>query len=216
MSINTTLVDKTTPVLETLGIPWPGGDPETLRTLAAGWRSFGQDLHRTAERLDEKVNAVVGVAWTGPGAESFKKHWQQQYEVFQDSTNNFEEMQKELDDCADHSETILHKIVELTLELTQMETSGTVLPTVTVGPSEAVATAAVAGQASKILRLVEQFEALAGRIESAMKKLAGDSRLLTYVVDRMATLLGEGLTNMAMRHAGATATEPAAGLSPGL
>ncbi|MFI2190530.1 WXG100 family type VII secretion target [Streptomyces sioyaensis] len=81
MSINSYIVDKVVPVLELFTIPWPGGDPTTLRAIAGRWQSLGQDLHQAAEHLNGRVDAVVGVTWHGDAADAFKKHWKQQYDA---------------------------------------------------------------------------------------------------------------------------------------
>ncbi|MGP8301669.1 WXG100 family type VII secretion target [Streptomyces inhibens] len=211
MSLNSFLVDKITPVLEMLDIPWPGGDPETLRDLAARWHTFGQDLHQTAEHLNGKVNAVVGDTWKGAAADSFKKHWQQQYKALQDTSKNFAEVRKELDAYADEAEAILKEIVEIALEIAEMELAGALLTVVTAGISDVVATAASGARAMKIISLVERFGALAKRAEMAVQKLVGDSRVLKHLVKGLTKLLGEALKNTAMNYAGTVGTKLATG-----
>ncbi|MEU9121829.1 WXG100 family type VII secretion target [Streptomyces sp. NPDC048506] len=211
MSLNSFLVDKITPVLETIGIPWPGGDPETLRDLAAGWRSFGQDLHQTAEHLNGKVDSVVGGTWKGQAAESFKKHWQQQYKALQDTSKNFEEVRKELAAYADEAEAILKEIVEIALEIAEMELAGALLTVVTAGISDAVAAAASGARAMKIISLVEKFAGLATRAEEAVLKLVGDSKTLIRIVKGLSKLLGDALKNTAMNYAGTVGTKLATG-----
>ncbi|REK91229.1 WXG100 family type VII secretion target [Streptomyces inhibens] len=211
MSLNSFLVDKITPVLEMLDIPWPGGDPETLRDLAARWHTFGQDLHQTAEHLNGKVNAVVGDTWKGAAADSFKKHWQQQYKALQDTSKNFAEVRKELDAYADEAEAILKEIVEIALEIAEMELAGALLTVVTAGISDVVATAASGARAMKIISLVEKFAALAKRAEIAVQKLVGDSRVLKHLVKGLTKLLGDALKNTAMNYAGTVGTKLATG-----
>lgn len=211
MSLNSFLVDKITPVLEMLDIPWPGGDPETLRDLAARWHTFGQDLHQTAEHLNGKVNAVVGDTWNGAAADSFKKHWQQQYKALQDTSKNFAEVRKELDAYADEAEAILKEIVEIALEIAEMELAGALLTVVTAGISDVVATAASGARAMKIISLVEKFAALAKRAEMAVQKLVGDSRVLKHLVKGLTKLLGDALKNTAMNYAGTVGTKLATG-----
>ncbi|MFG2864183.1 WXG100 family type VII secretion target [Streptomyces sioyaensis] len=209
--MNSYIVDKVVPVLELINIPWPGGDPTTLRTIAGRWQSLGQDLHKTAEHLNKRVDTVVGVTWHGDAADAFKKHWDQQYEAFGDTAKNFAAVQKQLDAYADEAEAIVKEIVEIALEIAETELAGAVLTVVTAGISDLVAAAASGARAMKILRLVEKFMTLAERMENAVLKLVKGSKTLMRIVKALSKLIQDGLRNSAMNLAGTGITRLATG-----
>ncbi|WP_053922714.1 WXG100 family type VII secretion target [Streptomyces chattanoogensis] len=211
MSVNSFIVDKVVPVLELFHIPWPGGDPATLRTIAGRWHSLGQDLHQTAEHLNNRVDAVVGVTWRGDAADAFKEHWKQQYDAFQATAKNFAEVQKELDAYADEAEEIVKEIVEIALEIAETELAGAVLSVVTAGISELVATAAAGARVAKLLTWVEKFTALAEKAENAVLKLVKGSRTLMRIVKALSKLIQDGLRNSAMNLLGTEITKRATG-----
>ncbi|MFE4023438.1 WXG100 family type VII secretion target [Streptomyces sp. NPDC059101] len=202
MSINSYLVDKVVPVLEMLEIPWPGGDPTTLREIAHRWGSFGQDLQETAARLNKRVDATVGVTWHGDAADGFKKHWKQQYEAFQSTAKNFAAVQKQLDAYADEAEAIVKEIVEIALEIAETELAGALLTVVTAGISDAVAAAASGARAMRILSLVEKFTGLAEKAENAVLELVKGSKTMMRLVKALSKLIQDGLRNSAMNLVG--------------
>ncbi|MFD5735171.1 WXG100 family type VII secretion target [Streptomyces sioyaensis] len=211
MSINSYLVDKVVPVLELFNIPWPGGDPTTLRAIAGRWQSLGQDLHQAAEHLNGRVDAVVGVTWHGDAADAFKKHWKQQYDAFQESAKNFAAVQKELDAYADEAEEIVKEIVEIALEIAETELAGAVLTVFTAGLSDLVAAAASGARVAKLLSWVEKFTTLAERAEAAVLKLVRGSKTLMRIVKALSKLIQDGLKNSAMNLLGTEITKRATG-----
>ncbi|MFJ9419441.1 WXG100 family type VII secretion target [Streptomyces sp. NPDC101227] len=211
MSLNSYLVDKVVPVLEMIDIPWPGGDPTTLRAIAGRWQSLGQDLHQTAEHLNQRVDAVVGVTWHGDAADAFKKHWKQQYDAFQDTAKNFTAVQKQLDAYADEAEEIVKEIVEIALEIAETELAGALLTVVTAGISDVVAAAASGARAMKILGLIQKFTSLAERAENAVLELVKGSKTLMRIVKALSKLIQDGLRNSAMNLVGTAGTKWATG-----
>ncbi|MFI9047963.1 WXG100 family type VII secretion target [Streptomyces sp. NPDC053427] len=207
MSINGYLVDKVVPVLEMLNIPWPGGDPTTLRDIAHRWGTFGQDLQETAAHLNKRVDAVVGVTWHGDAADGFKKHWERQYDAFQDTSKNFAAVQKQLDAYANEAEEIVKAIVEIALEIAETELAGALLTVVTAGISDVVAAAASGARAMKILSLVEKFMGLAARMEKAVLNLVKGSKTLMRIVKALSKLIQDGLRNSTMNLAGTEITK---------
>ncbi|WP_369357130.1 WXG100 family type VII secretion target [Streptomyces sp. cg2] len=202
MSINSYLVDKVVPVLEMLEIPWPGGDPTTLREIAHRWGSFGQDLQETAERLNKRVDATVGVTWHGDAADGFKKHWKQQHEAFQATAKNFAAVQKQLDGYADEAEAIVKEIVEIALEIAETELAGVLLTAVTAGISDVLANTAAGARAMKIIGLVERFAKLAEKARKSVYEFLKGSRTLTRLVKALSKLVQDGLKNTAMNLVG--------------
>ncbi|WP_274912390.1 WXG100 family type VII secretion target [Streptomyces sp. WZ-12] len=211
MGLNSYVVDKVVPVLELLNIPWPGGAPKSLRDIAHRWGSFGQDLQETAEHLNKRVEAVVGVTWHGDAADAFKKRWKQQYGAFQDTAKNFAAIQKQLDAYADEAEQIVKEIVEIALEIAETELAGALLTVVTAGISDAVAAAASGARAMRILGWVEKFTSLAERAEEAVLELVKGSRTLVRMVKALSKLIQDGLRNSAMNLAGTAGTKWATG-----
>ncbi|MFF4950332.1 WXG100 family type VII secretion target [Streptomyces chattanoogensis] len=207
MSINSYLVDKVVPVLEMLEIPWPGGDPTTLREMAHRWGSFGQDLKETAAHLNKRVDAVVGVTWHGDAADGFKKHWKQQYEAFEATAKNFAAVQKQLDAYADQAEEIVKEIVEIALEIAETELAGALLTVVTAGISDVVAAAASGARAMKIISLVERFMKLAETAEKAVLNLVKGSKTMMRLVKALSKLIQDGLRNTAMNLVGTGITK---------
>ncbi|MFJ5673966.1 WXG100 family type VII secretion target [Streptomyces sp. NPDC093097] len=213
MDLNGYLVDKVVPVLELLNIPWPGGDPKTLRALAGRWKRMSQDLLETAEHLNRRVDGVVSVTWHGDAADAFKAHWHQQYESLQATSKNFAEVQKQLDAYADEAEAIVKEITEIALEIAETELAGALLTVVTVGISDAVAAAASGARALKIVKLVERFSKLAEDAENAVLELARGSRLLTRTIKGLSKLVADAVKNTAMNYAGTVGTKLATGQS---
>ncbi|AJT65387.1 WXG100 family type VII secretion target [Streptomyces chattanoogensis] len=207
MSINSYLVDKVVPVLEMLEIPWPGGDPTTLREIAHRWGSFGQDLQETAAHLNQRVDAVVGVTWHGAAADAFKKHWKQQHEAFEATAKNFAAVQKQLDAYADQAEEIVKEIVEIALEIAETELAGALLTVVTAGISDVVAAAASGARAMKIINLVERFMRLAETAEKAVLNLVKGSKTMMRLVKALSKLIQDGIRNTAMNLVGTGITK---------
>lgn len=88
----------------------PGGRPDVLRAAAAGWRSLASEAEDMFSKLDREVKGTVGETWRGPAAEAFQNHWKQLKSAIDDTTGEFEECAKGLDEAAKSIEEINDEI----------------------------------------------------------------------------------------------------------
>ncbi|MEY9873770.1 WXG100 family type VII secretion target [Streptacidiphilus sp. MAP12-33] len=176
--INGAIAGKVAQVLSLLNLPWPGGDPATLRDFAGEWRAMAGELSGTAEHLDTRVGQVVGTYWQGDAADAFEAHWRRQHQAMRQSSQNFEAVAKELEAYAAEAEQIIAAIVEIALQIAEFELAGALLTVVTAGISDAVAAAASGERAWKITQLIDKFIKLGEKAIKVITELINDIRKL--------------------------------------
>ncbi|WP_052432702.1 WXG100 family type VII secretion target [Streptacidiphilus carbonis] len=207
MGVNSAIAGKVAKVLELLDIPWPGGDPNTLRHLASQWRSMAGTLRTTGSQLNTAAAGVVDRTWTGAAADAFNAHWKQQYQAFSTSAGNFDQIATELDTFATQAEAIIEEIVEIALEIAEMELAGALLTFVTAGISDAVSAAASGARALRIVKLVDRFIKLVQKGVEAIEKLIEAAKEMGRAVKLMTEFLVNGVKNTAMNFMGTEVTD---------
>ncbi|SEM37036.1 WXG100 family type VII secretion target [Streptacidiphilus jiangxiensis] len=202
--INGAIADKVAKVLSLLNLPWPGGDPATLRDFAGEWRAMAGELTRTADQLDSRVGQVVGTHWQGAAADAFEAHWRLQHQAMQQSSQNFEAVAKELESYADEAEQIIAAIVEIALQIAEFELAGALLTVFTAGISDAVAAAASGERAWKITQLIDKFIKLGEKAIKVITELINEIRkmgaipriIMDALKNTAMNLIGTQLTNV--------------------
>ncbi|KOT82758.1 hypothetical protein ADK70_24315, partial [Streptomyces rimosus subsp. pseudoverticillatus] len=53
----------------------PGGDPDTPRAAAKGWRDLPDNLQDIFQGLDGEIQRTLESGWQGSAADAFANHW---------------------------------------------------------------------------------------------------------------------------------------------
>ena len=198
LDVNRAIAGQVAQVLSLLSLPWPRGDPATLRAFADEWRSMAGEVSKTADQLNGQVGSVVGAQWQGAAAEAFEAHWKQQYQAMRQSSQNFLQVAKELDTYADEAEQIIEAIVEIALQIAEFELAGALLTVFTAGISDAVAAAASGERAWKITQLIDKFIKLGEKAIKVITELINEIRKMGAIP----RIVVDALKNTAMNLTG--------------
>ncbi|MEU8783057.1 WXG100 family type VII secretion target [Streptomyces sp. NPDC048637] len=183
----------------------PGGRPDVLRAAAAGWRSLAHEAEEMFSKLDREVKGTVGETWRGPAAEAFQNHWKQLKSAIDDTTGEFEECAKGLDEAAKSIEEINDEIHGIYAE---------------IGISVAVSAAtslfsfglSTAAGAARVAQLASRAVAAAGRLGVLLQRVASVFR--TLYAGRKGKIVLDALANWAGGTAGGVATSVLSGKGP--
>ncbi|NUP41438.1 MAG: WXG100 family type VII secretion target [Streptomyces sp.] len=183
MSINSWIDGKVLDILQACGVELPGGNGDTLRTIAHAWDTMGNELTEVVHALDIQIQGVDKQGWHGEARDAFEKHWAEQKRAIDDIAHNFHQVADGLRAYADEIDKINEEIIDICVEIAEMEIAGAALSFFTGFLSDLVANTAVATRVAKIVDLVKLFS-------SAAEKVAG-------LLERFGKLSEEGAAKLA-------------------
>ncbi len=182
MSINSWIDGKVLEILQACGVELPGGNGDTLRSIARAWDSMGTELTEVAHAIDVAVEGVDKQGWHGEARDAFEKHWGEQKRVIEDVAHNFHQVADGLRAYADEIDKINEEIIDICVEIAEMEVAGAALSFFTGFLSDLVANTAVAARVAKIVDLVKLFTSAAEKVAALLERFgalneAGAARL---------------------------------------
>jgi uncharacterized protein YukE len=164
-------------VLDMLGLPMPGGNGGTLRSLAQDWTGMAAALENQVSALNQAVAAVGADEWSGSAADSFRAHWRTQADEVATGLANFRQVAASLNNYAGTVDSSNGEILSIAEQILAASVAGALLTVVTAGISDALAAAADAAEAARVAGLIARFAELAERVG--------------VDIDRMAKIVGE-------------------------
>ncbi|MGW5258618.1 WXG100 family type VII secretion target [Streptomyces sp. NPDC004012] len=170
MSVNRWIDGKVLEILEACGVELPGGDGESLRTIARAWDTMGDELTEVVHTLDVAIAGVDKQGWHGDARDAFEKHWQEQRQVIGDVARNFHQVADGLRAYADEIDRINEEIIDICVEIAEMEVAGAALSFFTGFLSDLVANTAVAARVAKIVDLVKLFTSAAEKVAALLER----------------------------------------------
>ncbi|MYT32737.1 MULTISPECIES: WXG100 family type VII secretion target [unclassified Streptomyces] len=185
MSINSWIDGKVLEILQAFGVELPGGNGDTLREIARGWDSMGNDLTKVVQALDRAVDGVDKQGWHGAARDAFEKHWQDQKKTITDVANNFHHVAEGLKEFADEIDKINEEIIDICVQIAEMEVLGAALSAFTGFLSDLVANAAVAAKVTKIMDLVKLFTSAAEKVAALLERFGGMSAEVAATLEKM-------------------------------
>lgn len=159
-------------VLDTLGLPMPGGNGGVLREIARNWNSMADAIEAHVSALDQAVGAVLPNQWSGDAADAFQQQWQTQSQEVAKGVANFRQVANGLTNYASTVDSINEEILSIAEQILAASVAGAVLTFVTAGISDAVAAVADAAEASRIAALVVKFTEIAEQIGKDFEEVA--------------------------------------------
>ncbi|MGW3119728.1 WXG100-like domain-containing protein [Streptomyces sp. NPDC001107] len=200
MSINSWIDGKVLDILQACGVELPGGNGDTLRTIAGAWDTMGNELTEVAHALDVQIQGVDKQGWHGEARDAFEKHWAEQKRVIDDVAHNFHQVADGLRAYADEIDKINEEIIDICVEIAEMEIAGAALSFFTGFLSDLVANTAVATRVARIVDLVKLFTSAAEKVAALLERFGklteeGAEKLaqvLTKVAEFSAKFLTKG------------------------
>ncbi|MFF7191023.1 WXG100 family type VII secretion target [Streptomyces sp. NPDC008222] len=200
MSINGWIDGKVLEILQACGVELPGGDGESLRTIARAWDTMGTELTEVVHTLDVAIAGIDRQGWHGEARDAFEKHWREQKQVISDVAHNFHQVADGLRAYADEIDRINEEIIDICVEIAEMEVAGAALSFFTGFLSDLVANTAVAARISRIVDLVKLFTSAAEKVAALLERFgalteegaATLARVLTKVAQFSAKFLTKG------------------------
>lgn len=178
MNINADVVK----VLEAMGLPLPGGDGDTLRSIAQDWDDLADAINRQVGELDSAVKMVGPTEWSGDAADAFHQHWQQQADSTRKGVANFHNVAKSMRDYATNIDSINEELVSICEQIVIATAAGALLTVVTAGLSDLASAIADSAEAARIAALIAKFADLAEQVG--------------VDIDKVAEVLGEVMENL--------------------
>ena len=168
LAVNSYLGGQVVAVLDQLGVPFPGGEPQELRAAAGQWRSMAQCLEGLADDWQARITGLDAY-WSGRGADACAGHLTGRVTALRAAAVEFRGLAEGLERHADEAERIAVEIVGLALEIGEQLLLGAALSVVTAGAAGAVAAAAASVQAVRIGALVVRFVASVRRAVAVVR-----------------------------------------------
>lgn len=187
MSINSWIDGKVLEILQAFGVELPGGNGDTLRTIARAWDSMGNELTKAVQALDRAVDGVDKQGWHGAARDAFEKHWQDQKKTITDVASNFHHVADGLREFADEIDKINEEIIDICVQIAEMEVLGAALSAFTGFLSDVVANTAVAAKVAKIVDLVKLFTSAAEKVAALLERFGGMSAEAAATLEKMLT-----------------------------
>ncbi|WP_051817641.1 WXG100 family type VII secretion target [Streptomyces sp. NRRL S-1813] len=178
----------------------PGGDPDTLRSAAKGWRDLHDNLQSMFQALDRDVQRTLDSGWRGPAADSFAEHWKNLNAGMDKTLPQLPQAAKGLDDAADAIEEINDEIHKIYLEIGISIGISVGLSFMTMGFSAAAGAARAAQLATKAAKLAKTLGTLlakVGRLFKGIQQLAKHRFLKNVLVNWASNTGGTVITNVA-------------------
>ncbi|KIZ13733.1 WXG100 family type VII secretion target [Streptomyces natalensis] len=185
MSINGWIDGKVLEILQAFGVELPGGNGDTLRSIAHAWDAMGTELAKVVRVLDSAVDGVDKQGWHGEARDAFEKHWQGQKKTITDVAKNFHHVADGLREFADEIDKINEEIIDICVQIAEMEVLGAALSAFTGFLSDLVANAAVAAKVGKILDLVKLFTSAAEKVAALLERFGGMSAEVAATLEKM-------------------------------
>ncbi|PBC83908.1 MULTISPECIES: WXG100 family type VII secretion target [unclassified Streptomyces] len=185
MSVNSWIDGKVLEILQAFGVDLPGGNGDTLRSIARGWDSMGTELTGAVRVLDRAVAGVDKQGWHGAAHDAFEKHWQDQKKTLTDAAKNFHRVADGLRNFADEIDKINEEIIDICVQIAEMEVLGAALSAFTGFLSDLVANTAVAAKVAKIVDLVKLFTSAAEKVAALLERFAGLSAETAATLEKM-------------------------------
>jgi uncharacterized protein YukE len=201
VSINSWIDGKVLDILQAFGVELPGGNGDTLRSIARAWDTMGNELTEVAHAIDVQIQGVDIQGWHGEARDAFEKHWAEQKRVIDDVAHNFHQVADGLRAYADEIDKINEEIIDICVEIAEMEIAGAALSFFTGFLSDLVANTAVATRVAKIVDLVKLFTSAAEKVAALLERFgalseAGAARL-AKVAEFAAKFLKKGAESFA-------------------
>ncbi|MFF4502832.1 WXG100 family type VII secretion target [Streptomyces sp. NPDC001401] len=200
MSINSWIDGKVLDILQAFGVELPGGNGDTLRSVAGAWDTMGNELTEAVHALDVQIQGVDKQGWHGEARDAFEKHWAEQKRVINDVAHNFHQVADGLRAYADEIDKINEEIIDICVEIAEMEIAGAALSFFTGFLSDLVANTAVASRVAKIVDLVKLFTSAAEKVAALLERFGALTeegavklaQVLTKVAEFSAKFLTKG------------------------
>jgi WXG100 family type VII secretion target len=173
-------------VLEALDLPLPGGDGDTLRTIAQSWDDMATAIDGQLKQLDSAVGFVDSNSWSGDARNAFNQHWQTQSEAVQTGVANFHEVAKTLRTYAGNIDEVNEELVGICEQIAIATAAGAILTVVTAGLSDIASAVADTAEALRITSLIARFGGLAERVGTFIDR-AGE--IVSDLIERLKALL---------------------------
>ncbi|MGD3110100.1 WXG100 family type VII secretion target [Streptomyces sp. YGL11-2] len=148
----------------------PGGNGDTLRSIARAWDTMGTELAHRVKAIDTAIDAVDKQGWHGAARDAFERHWQDQKKSITDIANNFHHVADGLREFADEIDKINEEIIDICVQTAEMEVLGAALSVFTGFLSDLVANTAVAAKVAKIVDLVKLFTSAAEKVAALLER----------------------------------------------
>ncbi|WP_377271521.1 WXG100 family type VII secretion target [Peterkaempfera sp. SMS 1(5)a] len=187
MSINGWIDGKVLKILQACGVELPGGDGDTLRSIADSWDGMGDELRDYERVLDTAVRNVDEQGWSGDARQAFERHWQQQRQAMDQAAGNFHQVAQGLRAYADEIDQINESIIDICVQIAEMEVAGVALSFVTAGISDLVANTAVAAKVAKVVDLVRLFTTAAEKVAALLERFAGLAEETAATLEKVLT-----------------------------
>ena len=169
-------------VLEAMGLPLPGGDGDTLRTIAQDWDTLADSIDAQVKQLTGDVQSVGPDEWSGDACDAFHQHWQKQAQATQTGVQNFHTVASSLRSYAGDIDSINEELVSICEQIVIATAAGALLTIVTAGLSDIASAIADSAEAARIVALIAKFADLAEQVG--------------VDIDRVAEVLGEIMENL--------------------
>jgi uncharacterized protein YukE len=196
MSINSWIDGKVLEILQASGVELPGGDGDTLRSIAQAWDTMGNALTDAGRALQGGVAGVDEQGWHGDAREAFEKHWQKQKSAIDRLASSLHQVATGLRSYAAEIDSINESIIDICVQIAEMEVAGVALSFFTGFLSDLVANTAVAAKVAKIIDLVGLFTSAAEKVAALLERFGALSEEaaagLTTVARVMAGVLKDG------------------------
>lgn len=187
MSLNGWIDGKVLEILQACGVELPGGDGDTLRTIAQAWDGMAGHLDTVGRAMDAAIAGVDERGWHGDARTAFEKHWRGQRKIVDDIAGDLRQAGAGLRAYADDIDGINKSIIDICVQIAEMEVAGAALSLFTGFVSDLVANTAVAVRIAKIVDLVRLFTSAAEKVAQLLERL--DALSAERVAD-----IGQGLS----------------------
>lgn len=181
MNINADVVK----VLEAMGLPLPGGDGDTLRSIAQDWDNLADAIGRQVDELDSAVQTVGPSEWAGDAADAFHRYWKQQTDAARKGVQNFHAVATSMRGYAKNIDSINEELVSICEQIVIATAAGALLTVVTAGLSDLASAIADSAEAARIAALIAKFADLAeqvgvdiGKVSEVLGELMEDLKSL--------------------------------------
>ncbi|MFF3909763.1 WXG100 family type VII secretion target [Streptomyces sp. NPDC001848] len=197
MSINSWIDGKVLEILQACGVELPGGNGDTLRSVARAWDTMGDELTEVVHAIDVQIQGVDKQGWHGEARDAFERHWGEQERVIKDVAHNFHQVADGLRAYADELDKINEEIIDICVEIAEMEVAGAALSFFTGFLSDLVANTAVASRVARIIDLVKLFTSAAEKVAALIERFCGLAEKSAAFVEKMLTTGAKVLGNFA-------------------
>ncbi|MET7481187.1 WXG100 family type VII secretion target [Streptomyces sp. NPDC005648] len=187
MSVNSWIDGKVLDILQAFGVELPGGNGDTLRTMARAWDTMGNELLDVVHALDVAIAGVDKQGWHGEARDAFERHWEEQKQVIKQVAANFHQVADGLRAYATEIDGINEEIIDICVEIAEMEIAGAALSFFTGFLSDLVANTAVATRVARIVDLVKLFTSAAEKVTALLGKFAELSEETAATLEKVLT-----------------------------